>query len=267
MYRNVNQNPFSLQAGIGNDNVLLPNLLNAKRHHLTRVSAKGHPYLNDEKMENHRTVPEVQFEKQTQHHTLRRSESFYHDSLQDEDAIVPQKTSNGTMNSCPSPSQQQQASHGYTGISQHDQYQFDSCRGSRVPKPWAAVVDPSSGCTYYWNQETNEVQWAIPQARSGLRPVSTETHNWNSDQPAGLHSILKGTHKRRSDQSLPGQFRKKVRFDLSEEVIYIEARETSFTQLENIWEGLWDKLSGNVSSFSLDDALSYVLRKSEVTPL
>lgn len=36
--------------------------------------------------------------------------------------------------------------------------------GSLLPAPWQTVLDESSGYHYYWNCETNEVQWEPPPA-------------------------------------------------------------------------------------------------------
>ena len=36
--------------------------------------------------------------------------------------------------------------------------------GHLLPPAWQAVLDESSGYHYYWNCETNEVQWEPPPA-------------------------------------------------------------------------------------------------------
>ena len=43
-------------------------------------------------------------------------------------------------------------------------YFFPLFEGHLLPAPWQAVLDESSGYHYYWNCETNEVQWEPPPA-------------------------------------------------------------------------------------------------------
>jgi len=244
--------------------VLLPNLLKTNRHRGTPVCSKGNSYLKVEDWENPQTLLKPQFARHMQQHTLWRSESFHYDSLTDHDTF--------------SPSEQQLSSHWCPGIANQDHFHLDSCSTSHLLKPWAPVVDPSSGSTYYWNQETNEVQWEIPQAPPGQCFLSTDTHKWSLDEPQGLRSILKGTHKWRSDPpaaSYGCRIQKKVRFDLSK-VLYVEPRAadldaqegTIFTGLEVIWGTVRNKLSeSNLSlslSLSLEEALSHVLHKWEL---
>lgn len=92
----------------------------------------------------------------------------------------------------------------------------------------------------------------------------------------GPRSILKGTRKWRSRPpalSQGRQSRKKVRFDFSG-VVHIEPepeewdahRVLSFTGLEALWESVWDNIPENDLSdlsLSINDAMSWVLRKSE----
>ena len=35
---------------------------------------------------------------------------------------------------------------------------------ARLPFPWSSHVDPRSGDVYYWNSETRESQWSMPEA-------------------------------------------------------------------------------------------------------
>jgi hypothetical protein len=182
MHRRANENAF-YPSNRHDEIMLLPNLLNAKRHHASPITMKGNSYLDADRRETPAMLSKLHGEKYVQHHTLRRSESFYHDSLESQGAC------SGTINGCPPPSQQQLPSHGY---------QFGSAGRSHLPSPWFADADPNPGRTYYGCQETNEVGLEVPRAQPGRR------------------SILKGS----SDQlasSQGRQFHKSVRFDLLED--------------------------------------------------
>mmetsp|Transcript_37995 Transcript_37995/g.38677 ORF Transcript_37995/g.38677 Transcript_37995/m.38677 type:complete len:342 (-) Transcript_37995:83-1108(-) len=49
-------------------------------------------------------------------------------------------------------------------------------QSDEVPKPWQAVVDKTSGDTYYWNKLTNETSWERPSAE----PESTTDEDISS---------------------------------------------------------------------------------------
>jgi len=154
--------------------------------------------------------------------TSRKGTPFHHDSLESRGTFVDQNIFSGTVIGCPPSSQPQLSEHGYPDLPQQSKCHFDSRSRYHVPKPWVAVADPSSGDTYYWNQETNEVQWEIPEAQSGLR------------------SILKGSRKWRSERSSSCQVRlhKKVRFGFPEAEYDDDLESTSFARLETLWGSL-----------------------------
>ena len=45
--------------------------------------------------------------------------------------------------------------------------------------PWQACLDETTNCYYYWNVETNEVQWEPPQQL--LAVTDTQTTDSNQD--------------------------------------------------------------------------------------
>ena len=49
-----------------------------------------------------------------------------------------------------------------------------------LPHPWKAVYDPHTKANYYWNVDTDEVSWELPQVRasSGSEnlPLSTRLY-------------------------------------------------------------------------------------------
>eukprot|EP00112_Aurelia_sp_Birch-Aquarium-sp1_P012021 Seg2525.1 transcript_id=Seg2525.1/GoldUCD/mRNA.D3Y31 product="Formin-binding protein 4" protein_id=Seg2525.1/GoldUCD/D3Y31 len=57
----------------------------------------------------------------------------------------------------------------------YDPLNFDPfTQGHLLPPAWQAVLDESSGYHYYWNSETNEVQWEPPPAPSMQGPQMPE---------------------------------------------------------------------------------------------
>lgn len=214
----ANENPF-----------YLPVLLSPNKFHFGVKELKEQSYLEKE--------------------SLPRSESFHHESSQPQLARVVRNASDVSLDGCPSPSQQQLSLHSYPSPPRQDESQVDPSGTSHLPKPWAAVKDPHSGRTYYWNQQTNKVQWEPPKAQ----PVQSETPK--------VQSILKrnGVRTRGYPQyfdqprlSQGCQSPKKVRFDFSEQALEA-ARDaqytpTSFSWLEIIREAAWDALSGSSPS-------------------
>ena len=41
--------------------------------------------------------------------------------------------------------------------------------------PWQACLDEATNCYYYWNVETNEVQWHPPEQLSSAAPDTQTT--------------------------------------------------------------------------------------------
>lgn len=41
--------------------------------------------------------------------------------------------------------------------------------------PWQACLDEATNCYYYWNMETNEVQWHPPEQLSSAAPDTQTT--------------------------------------------------------------------------------------------
>lgn len=49
--------------------------------------------------------------------------------------------------------------------------------------PWQACLDEATNCYYYWNMETNEVQWHPPEQFLSAAP---DTQTADDEQPPGL---------------------------------------------------------------------------------
>jgi hypothetical protein len=224
-----------MQVSMANEIVFLPNLLNAKQ-----LSAKGSPHS-------------LKCQKHTPQHALQRSEAFHHSSAEELGSPDAENIWNGTANTYPPHSEKSIPAHGRSPTRSH------------LLRPWVAVVDPSSGDTYYWNQDSNEVQWEIPRAAMGTR---VENHKRESGESEGcarapeglesLRSILKGSRKWRSEQPALSQKRRfpnKVRFD-DRGTEYIEPEEE---EEESFWVSAWNDLSESLS-LSLDDASFFSFR-------
>lgn len=49
--------------------------------------------------------------------------------------------------------------------------------------PWQACLDEATNCYYYWNMETNEVQWHPPEQLSSAAP---DTQTADDEHPPGF---------------------------------------------------------------------------------
>jgi len=211
MYRRFQEGPS--QRTMVPSEVVLPNLLNARSQHgATPVPAKGS--LDVANKENCKTVSQLQFDEQNPFFTLKRSESFYHDSLECQGAFVAQERSSRVFGSYvqqesdpfdsvkrpyPSPprgavvNDQDQAG----GVVMNDQGRSVSCSESYLSQAWGAVARLSP-----WIEGTNEVQVEASQAPSGPRSI-----------------LKKGASCKWSLDHTPSPQRPKtVRFDVPEEL-------------------------------------------------
>ena len=88
--------------------------------------------------------------------------------------------------------------------------------GNLLPEPWQAVLDESSGYHYYWNCETNEVQWEPPPATAVQGCLLPEP----PPPPPSDYNMAKSGSGKEEEQELQGKTVKSKKKLQSSNVLY-----------------------------------------------